>query len=96
MIVTCYYIYGVCSQSIYIQIRYRVMYICGYVYYILFRYWGHLFRQNAVRYVVKGFVGLENIRVGGFVSDAACMCLAPCSCELELVVLFDLADDCDR
>jgi hypothetical protein len=46
-----------------------------------FGYWGHLFRQKAIRYVVKGFVGLENIRVRGFVCDAACMCLAPCACE---------------
>jgi hypothetical protein len=46
-----------------------------------FGYWGHLFRQKAIRYVVKGFVGLKNIRVWGFVRDAACMCLTPCACE---------------
>ena len=50
--------------------------------YISFWYWGHLFRQKAIRYVVKCFVGLEHFRVRGLVRDAACVCLAPCACEL--------------
>ena len=50
--------------------------------YVSFGYWGHLFRQKAIRYVVKGFVGLEHFRVRGLMGDAAGVCLAPCACEL--------------
>lgn len=41
----------------------------------------HRVDEKAIRYVVKGFVRLENVRVRGFVRDAACMCFAPCACK---------------
>lgn len=50
--------------------------------YVSFGYWSHFFRQKAIRYVVKGFVGLEHLRVRGLVCDTACVSLAPCACEL--------------
>lgn len=61
--------------------------------YISFGYWCHLFRQKAIRYVVKGFVGLENIRIWGFVRDAACMCFAPCTCESVVSFVVQLGQE---